>query len=403
MAKTQTLTFKRTVNAKPTDVYRAFTNSTIMREWFCDAALADPHKGGRIYAWWNSGFYASGEYLSVTPDKKVVFSWNGRGEPAPTQVQVSIAEKKGGTVVTVSHNGAGSGKPWAKTIKEIGEGWEQSLENLQSTLEAGEDLRISRRPMLGITLSDFNTEVAKKLGVPVTEGIRLDGTLEGMGARAAGLQKDDVIVGMAGKKITGFPSLAGALQGRRAGDRVAVKFYRGKKLETVTMELSRRPLPPIPATAAELSEAVRKMYAELDVELEKCLEGVTEAEASFKPAPDEWSAKDVVCHLLAGERDGHGFVAETIMGVMRYYDGFGENVEARHKALMAVFPTYRALLDEYKRAEAETVALLAAIPPEVAARKSSWWQLCYNTLQPPIHTQRHFEQIRAAIAAARKK
>jgi hypothetical protein len=70
---------------------------------------------------------------------------------------------------------------------------------------------------------------------------------------------------------------------------------------------------------------------------------------------------------------------------------------------MAIFPTHRALLDEYKRAEAETVALLAAIPPEVVARKSSWWQLCYNTLQPPIHTQGHFEQIRAAIAAARKK
>jgi uncharacterized protein YndB with AHSA1/START domain len=403
MAKTQTLTFKRTIKAPASDLYRAFTNSSALREWFSDAALSDARKGGRFYAWWNNDYYAAGEYLSVTPGKKLVLAWQGRGEPAATRVQASFAEKNGSTAVTVSHSGVGSGKPWAKAVKQITQGWERALENLQSAFETGEDQRISLRPMLGITLTDFNAEVASRLGVPVNDGIRLDGTLEGMGAHAAGLQKDDVIVGMAGKKVTGFPSLAAALQGRRAGERVEVKFYRDGKLCSASMELSKRPVPQTPATAAELAEQVRKQYAGLDAELEKCFAGVTEAEASFRPSQSEWSAKDVLCHLLAGERDGHAYIDESVLGNSRFYDGQGNNIESRHQALMKVHPTYRALLDEYKKAEAETVALLAATPPEVVARRGGWWQLCFGWLQPPIHNQAHFQQIRAAIEAARKR
>ena len=403
MPKTQTLTFKRTVNAKPTDVYRAFTNSTTLREWFSDAALADARRGGRFYAWWNGGYYASGEYVAAAPDKKVVFTWYGRGEPAPTRVQVTMAQKKGGTAVTVAHSGVGSGKAWAKAIQEMTEGWEKSLENLQSTLETGEDLRLSLRPMLGIMLSDFNAEIAKEIGVPVSEGVRLDDAIEGMGARAAGLQQNDVIVGMGSRKVRTYSDLGAALQGRRAGDKVAVKYYRGGKLQTATMELSKRPLPPIPATPAELADELKRINDQVIADLEKCFDGVAEAEASFKSGPDDWSAKDVLCHLIAGERDGHAFLDELINNSTRYYDSFGINVRERHSAMMAVHTTYRALLDEFKEAKAETVAYNRVLPPELVARRSTWWVTCYNTLQPPLHEQGHMEQIRAAIAAARKK
>jgi uncharacterized protein YndB with AHSA1/START domain len=399
MAKT--LTFTQTVNAPAADAYRAFTSSTALRLWFSDVAIADPRKDGRFYAAWNDGYYAAGEYVSLTPHKKVVFTWQGQGEPAPTRVQVAIAEKKGTTTVTVTHSGFGSGKAWAKAIKGITAGWESAMRNLKSTLETGEDLRISMRPMLGIMPGAFDADIAKKLNVPIEHGVRLDGTVEGMGARAIGLQGDDVIVNLAGKKVTGA-TLGVALQGKQAGDKVTVKYYRGSKLNTVSMELSKRALPEIPTTAAGLAKRVGDLYAELGAELEKCFEGVTEAEASFKALPSDWSAKDVVCHLLAGERDGHSTIAETIWGIQRYYDSFGDNINERHAALQAVFPTYRELLDEYKRAERETVALLAAMPDNVVARKSDWLVLSFGFLQPPLHNYGHFEQIKAAIAAARK-
>jgi hypothetical protein len=315
---------------------------------------------------------------------------------------VSLTEKNGSTVVTVTHSGFGSGKAWAKAVKGLTGGWEYAMENLASVLGSGPDLRITTRPMLGILVDAFDAEIAKKIGVPVADGVRLSNTVEGMGARAAGLQRDDVIVSLGGKKVRGA-TLAGALQGRRGGDTVPVVFYRGKEKRKVMMELSRRPLPEIPATPGELAEAVRKMYAELDVELAKCLEGVTEEEASFKFTPEEWSAKDVVAHLLAGERDGHSYLAEAITGVARWYDGFGDNVQARHTATIAAYPTVQAMLEEYRRNEIETVALLAALPPEFMARKGAYWQIAYNFLQPPFHNHEHFNQIRAAIEVARKK
>ncbi len=402
MAKTQTVKFKQTVNAPAAQVYRAFTNSTALREWMCDGATTDARKGGRLCLWWNDGYLTSGEFTALRPDKKIAFTWRGKDEPEASQVQVSLTEKNGSTIVKVAHSGIGTGKAWAKTLKEMTAAWPYSLENLASVLGSGPDLRIALRPMLGITIDTFDAGTAKRLGVPVTDGIRISGAVEGMGARAAGLQKDDVIIGLGGKKVTGT-TLAGALQGRRGGDTVPVVFYRGQEKHKVAMELSRRPLPEIPATAGELAEAIRKIDAELDVELASCFEGVTEEEASFKLAPGEWSAKDVVAHLLAGERDLHSPVTEAIDGIARSYDGFVSNIEARHTAIMAAFPTAQAMLEEYRRNQTETAALLAALPPEFIARKGSYWSLAFGFLQPPFHNREHFKQIRAAIEAARKR
>jgi S1-C subfamily serine protease len=64
--------------------------------------------------------------------------------------------------------------------------------------------------MLGIMLSDFNAEIAKSMGLPVSSGVRIDGTVPGMGAEAAGLQSGDVIVGMAGYPVGDFSSLTHA-------------------------------------------------------------------------------------------------------------------------------------------------------------------------------------------------
>ncbi len=402
-AKTQALKFKRTINAPPAEVYRAFTNSTALREWFCDAALADPHKGGRLYLWWNDGHYVSGEYTAVAPDKKAAFLWGGPREPGTTRVTVSLAAKNGGTVVSVTHAGVGFGKVWAKTLRGIAQGWEEGLENLQSVLETGHDLRFTLRPMLGISFGDFNAYEAAKLGVPVAEGVRLDSTLEGMGAHAAGLRKDDVLISLGGKKLTGPQSLPNALRGRRAGDQVPVAFYRGKDKQTVTMELSRRPLPDIPATAAGLAEAVRKIYEQVDAELAQSFVGVSEAEASYRPGPEEWSAKETVSHLLHGERDTQAWIAELAGGEERWADTFIGNSLARTRATVAAYPTLPALLEEMKRSEVETTALIAALPAEFVARQSSYWRMAHNLLNGATHTHDHMSQIRAAVEAARGK
>jgi uncharacterized protein YndB with AHSA1/START domain len=398
----KTLKFRRTVSALPAEVYRAFTNSTALREWLCDAAQADPRKGGRLYLWWNSDYYTSGEYVAVAPCKKIAFTWRGRGEPDATRVQVSLAEKNGGTVVTLTHGGIGSGKKWSSAAKEFQSEWEASLENLQSVLETGQDLRVVRRPVLGISLGEFNAEMAVRLGVPVTEGARLDDVLEGRAARAAGLRKDDVIVRLGGKKIAGSASFVSAMQSHRAGDKVVVAFYRGPEKKTVTMELSPRPLPELPSSAEALADAARKMYASMDAELARCLEGVSEAEALHQPAPGEWSVKETLAHLVIDQREWHVWITDLITGDERWSDINPTNVPARLAAAMIAFPTAPLLVEELKRHEAETVAMLAALPPEFMAHRGSCWRLGYITLVSPDHFQTHLGQIRAAIEVARK-
>src|SRR5207302_1437068 len=119
------------------------------------------------------------------------------------------------------------------------------------------------------------------------EGIWLQGLLENMGAHAAGIQKDDVLVSLGGKDITNWNAFRTALEPHKAGDKVPVVFYRGPERHTITMELSRRKLTEVPATLEELTERYRTAYAMIDSELEALFEGITESEADYRPAPDE--------------------------------------------------------------------------------------------------------------------
>lgn len=400
-AKMQTFKFTQTIEASAAAVYRAFTRSTALREWFCDAAQAEPRPGGRLYMWWVSGYYTSGEFRALTPDKKVVFTWHGRGEPAPTQVTVTVSAKGNATRVTLTHGEIGAGKAWAPIAAEFERGWKVALENLRSTLEAGPDLRIVSRPMVGIIGGDDLTpELAAKLGVPVKTGLRLDGLVEGMGAQTAGLQKDDVIVKLGGKKVLGFQQLASALQGHRAGDVVPVVFYRGAEKKTLQMKLSARPLPEIPPTPQALAEVARPLYAETDAALTKCFEGATEEAAERRPLAGEWNAKEILAHLILGERGQRDFIADLAAGEERWYDGLGGNIPAPMSALLAIFPTVPELLQELRRTEAEIVALLAALPPEFAARKSSYWRLGVVVPQATLHIHEHLGQLKAALEAA---
>src|SRR6185436_10211061 len=107
----------------------------------------------------------------------------------------SIAPKKDGSAVTVVHSGVGSGKKWKAPVAAIRAGWERGLENLASVLDSGQDLRLTMRPLLGVNgVEELTPEMAERLAVPVKRGVRIDGTVPGMAAEAAGLQKNDVLV-----------------------------------------------------------------------------------------------------------------------------------------------------------------------------------------------------------------
>src|SRR5438132_9818080 len=178
----ETLTFERTVHTSPSEAFHAFTHPTALRDWLCNAAEVDPRAGGCVYLWWNGGYYSAGVFTELRRDENLAFTWRGPEDPAASEVRVGFAPHDGKTTISLTHGGLGSDEGWAEAIKQIRRGWEVGLENLQSLLETGIDLRLARRPMLGISGGgELDAERAARLGVPVTEGLWLDGFIDGMG------------------------------------------------------------------------------------------------------------------------------------------------------------------------------------------------------------------------------
>ncbi len=403
MAKQAKITVTRTIPAAPAVVFQALTNATALREWFCDTALFDATAGSHFYFAWNSGYYATGEVTKIEAPRKLTITWRGKGDPAESVAKLTVAKKKAGSVVTVTHEGVGTGKKWGSAAEQMTAGWERGLENLQSVLTSGEDQRFTLRPMLGVSgLNELNEGLIERLKLPVTRGVHIDATAEGMGARAAGLTKDDVLVTLAKHKLWNYPSLTAALSGQRAGDTVEVVYYRGGENQKTQMTLSQRPLPAIPDTAAALAEAVRANFAAGDAVLDAALAGVSAAEADYRAAPEEWNIKEVLAHLISGERDSHQYFVELINSDERATFGFGGNSNLRVKATAEAYGSAAALVEELKRNEAETVAIAAGLPDEFVAARRTYWRLAYALLQNSNHIGEHAEQITANVAAVRQ-
>jgi hypothetical protein len=256
--------------------------------------------------------------------------------------------------------------------------------------------------MVGVMGEVLTSEVAEKLGVPFGEGVLLSETVEGMGARAAGLQKNDVIVSLAGEPLLDWFGFAKILGGHRANEEVEVVFYRGPQKKTVTMLLSKRPLPPLPATPQEMSDLAEEQYRTMEADLDEFLASVNEDEASYRPAADEWSVKGNLAHLIHGERGYQQYISELIADEERFSDNFGENVHAQVEGTLAAFPTLSELIEEYKRTHVETITLLAHLPDKFIARKGSYWQVAYSVAESfRSHFDSHLEQMKSTVEAAR--
>lgn len=396
MTQEGTLTLRRTVGVNSTEVFRAFTNQGALRDWLCNAAQVEPRRGGRIYLWWNDGYYASGVFTEIKRGESLAFTWQGPGDPTgEVQVSLNPQGEGGGTEVTVTHNGIGS-EVQERRLEKL---WEGGLENLQSVLETGEDLRFTRRPMFGLREADeMTSEIAERIGAPVSEGILLKGLVEGMGAEAAGIEKGDVVVAIGGRDVLNFPTFVAALEPHQAGDRVPVTFYRGSDKRTVDMELSRRPMPELPTTLEALVDGTRQSYATVDKELDELLEGVSEEAAERRPAPDDWNAKLVLAHLIAVEHDLQTWIVAMIEDA-DLEQFFHSNGRERLEAIVGAYGSLAAIAEELKRSEAVNVALLASLSAETAGHKHLFNQLAQWFTTFGDHHREHFGEIKRLIGS----
>ncbi len=379
----KTLSLKRSIEAPCELVYRAFTNATLLREWFCDVAIAQPRVGGRFYCQWHDGRAIMGKYTALLPARKIAFELRGDEDGYYSQCTIVLSSKDDVTALQLTDSS--ESKAWAKSIEETEARWNLALDNLKSVLETGIDQRLAQRPTLGVTVDAMR---------PGEEGLRVSSVSED-----SVLQVGDVILSINGKKLNGEWGLSDALEGYTAGDKVKVTFRRNGKTMNATIKLSASPLPEVPASAEELAEIVARRYTEVNRDLTQAFKGVSEERAARAPAPGQWSARHILAHLIVEERNLHAWLTDIIAGNEPWYDSQTDSLRVRLDAVINGFPTIQALLTELKRNEAETVALLNALPDEFVARKGSYYRLAVRMLNWPDHAREHLSQITAAVKA----
>lgn len=395
------LTFSRFIKAEPEDVSYAFGTAQGWRDWMCDSARFESRPGGTYQLSWNSGWFAAGVVKEIERPGRILLAWRGKEDPGYTDVTIQMTAKGDGTQVDILHAGFGQSEAWEEIRKGSQRGWEVGLENLESIFDTGVDLRIARRPLLGIFPADFNEQIAKDLGVPTAKGVRIDRAVEGLGAEKAGLKSSDVIIQMAGKAINGFADFGIALEGKQAGDVIPVAFYRRSEKHTVEMELSGRKFQELPLDPAILAERIRAEDAKLMKDLRQLLEGVTEQEAGFCPSPGEWSVKEILAHLIDSECYALHNIVDLMVDGQREYAGGDGDTRARLQVMLEVTATIPELLDRLMQIRQEHLSLLSKAE-KLKRRKGVLWGLALAYLEyPNAHERNHMEQIKATLAAAR--
>lgn len=390
---------KQIIETSPHDIYTAFTSPVGLQEWLCSGAEAAAHEAGRLYLWWDHGYYATGEFTGLEPDKKIAFTWHGRNEPGQSLVKVTLKPKENGTQVSLVHSGFDRSKAWRNSMREIQHGWKRGLDNLKSVLETGIDLRTTNRPVLGISeLEVLSPEKAQKLGLGKAGRLLIGSVVEGFGAAEAGLQKGDVLLRLGKQKVNSLAELRSVLGEHSAGDALKITFWRDGEKQSCTLVLSGQKLPEVPKKAGELGQMLDGLFMPLQAQLKDILQGATEQSAGINPVPGEWNTKDILAHLILTERELHVWIGSLIEG--QEANVFSNHDPARLQAVQLAHPTPEQLLSELYRAQAETVGLVNSLPQELVSRKGSFWRIGIYLLSLPEHMADHARQIEAALKSA---
>jgi S1-C subfamily serine protease len=100
-------------------------------------------------------------------------------------------------------------------------------------------------PYLGLEGIDMDYETAQSMHINVTYGWRVTGTVQGGPAASAGVQVNDVVVGINGVRVRNGDEMSSFLEENTlSGQTVVLDVCRGSQMMTFQVVLGRRPPPP---------------------------------------------------------------------------------------------------------------------------------------------------------------
>ena len=169
----------------------------------------------------------------------------GEGVTSMIQTDAAINEGNSGGAL-VNTNGALIGinaMLASPTGSNIGYGFAIPTAIMNKVVDDIKKYGAVQRAMIGIKGGDVSNKVdadkeqGKEVDYGTMEGIYIGEVVEGGAAQAGGLQKEDVIISIDGKKIKKFGELQGVMAQKRPGDKVKVTYLRNKKEHTTTLTL----------------------------------------------------------------------------------------------------------------------------------------------------------------------
>lgn len=396
MTSVSALRLTQSIKTSTAELYRALTVSMAVREWFCDVAITNPVGDGQFYYGWQGKYAVMGAFLNLVKNETVKQSWmdtNG----VRSEVTYSIEADGDGCVLTICHENRGDEALWQQHLEETHHGWLVGLENLVSTQETGGDLRVLRRPMVGIYPSEVNADMALRRDLPVNFGIMVEDVVDGLSAQKSGLRSGDVIIAINQQKIADFAAMAMVMKGKVVGDQVGLTYLRDGKAADLILTLCNYTRPEVPATPAALAAQYHEKADKAFTGLVALFQGISEETTSIKPAPMEWCAREVLAHLIQTEHDWHSRLNEVLSDAERIQDNNPENSDAHIQATTATYPTIDRLLEALKTAQTETTALLRNLPDAFVKHKATYRRIGENLPGLPQHIENHYQQIQATM------
>lgn len=287
--------------------------------------------------------------------------------------------------VRLIHSGLGAGKKWTGWVEQAEQEWNEAVDNLQSVLETGIDLRQAKQPRIGLV---FETAEGNS-------GALLTTVISGSPADLAGLCRGDVVVRMSGQRVRSEQDLVAVYFVCRAGQRVPVVYLREGKRRTTTVELGARSMPDIPDDPVVIVEQARQAHEKAIAALRTSVMMLTDEQAGLATAEGEWSVTQVLAHLSASEHGFQSWAVDVLQGEETH--GIEAHLPEQFAAVFASAPTAGALLDRFERDLAESRAMVAALTWEHRAHRARYRQIAQMLLDFDFHTQDHLRQIQTTV------
>lgn len=129
----------RRIAAAPATVFSFFTDVERWTSWQGVDGEIDASPGGVLRIRMPGAQVASGEFVELVPDRRIVFTWGWEGDgspvaPASTTVVIELEPDEDGTLVRLTHSGLAP-PPVAEHHRD---GWELYLDRLRIRAEGGD-------------------------------------------------------------------------------------------------------------------------------------------------------------------------------------------------------------------------------------------------------------------------